>query len=97
MQASSSPLPEPAPTDRERIAALERQVGALAAQLEEYRRQAAVIRSLEEIFLGEPGRSGEILEMAFAAGRARERGDTAPRPVGRPRPRHLRLAAGGES
>jgi hypothetical protein len=35
--------------------------------------------------------------MAFSAGRARERGNTAPRPAGHSRPRHLRLAAGGKS
>jgi hypothetical protein len=55
--------------------------------------RAAVVRTLEEIFLGEPGRSSatqSALEMAFTAGRVCERGDTAPRPVAT-RPRHLQV------
>jgi hypothetical protein len=74
--------------DGQRIADLERQVAALIARIEQVASRAAVVRSLEEIFLEEPGRSSATLEMAFAAGRACERGDTAPRPVAA-RPRHL--------
>ena len=78
MHASTSPFslradsPAVAPTDSERIAALEGQVAELSAAL-------------------------PALQLAFAAGRACERGDTVPRRAARPRPRHLRLAAVGES
>jgi hypothetical protein len=75
--------------DGRRIADLERQVAQLTARVEQVASRAAVVRSLEEIFLGEPGRSDAdraALRMAFAAGRACERGDTAPHlPVRRPR------------
>jgi hypothetical protein len=77
--------------DGQRIASLERHVVELAALLEKYHRQAATVRSLKEIFLEDPGRSAAdraALRMAFAAGRACERGDTAPRLPAR-RPRHL--------
>ena len=79
--------------DGQRIADLERQVAALTARIEQVASRAAVVRSLEEIFLGEPGRSSatqSALEMAFAAGRACERGDTVPRPAAT-RPRHLQV------
>ena len=76
--------------DGQRIADLERQVAALTARIEQVASRAAVVRSLEEIFLEEPGRSSEALQRAFAAGRACERGDTVPRLVAT-RPRHLQV------
>jgi hypothetical protein len=85
MHASTRPL-QPGSDAPESAPADSERIAALERQVADL---AAVIRELTATV--------PALEMAFAAGRECERGALAPRPAGRLRPRHLCLAAGGES
>jgi hypothetical protein len=52
--------------DGQRIASFERQVADLAAQLEKYARQAAVVRTLEELFFESRGSEAVSFETTSA-------------------------------
>jgi hypothetical protein len=83
-------------TDAERIAALERQVAELAAQVETMRRAFAGRTALDAIdrhIEARFGAAGAALEHAFAAGRASVREGAGARPASRSD--HLRVVQGG--
>jgi hypothetical protein len=71
----------------QRIAALERQVAGLAAQVERLERKALVLKTLQQV-RSEIGPVGAALQTAFDAGRAAAREDTKPGTASRG-PRHL--------
>jgi hypothetical protein len=90
--------------DGQRIASLERQVAGLSARVEQFARQAAVIRSLEELFFESRGydaasfeTTSATLKAAFDAGRASVLEDPARRAGVACRPRHLQVVSGGAS
>jgi len=90
--------------DGQRIADLERQVADVEARLEEYARQAAVVRTFEELFFESRGydaasfeTTSATLKAAFDAGRVSVLEDPARRAGVACRPRHLQVVSGGAS
>jgi hypothetical protein len=84
------------------LEALTAQVADLSERLERYALEACTLRTIEQMFFKAQGYTasdfgvvGDVLKVAFDAGRAAVSENTAPRPAAT-RPRHLQAVKGGQ-